>query len=101
MMLLSVLTARSTLRLLDLLELRLALVPHLGRLQLLLVHARGLGNLREQDGLRRLLRARDGGQHARARMLERDLLEVRGQLGVANVQGPSKSGAENQRPDTR
>src|SRR4030095_12194086 len=59
--------------LLDLLELRLTRVGDLGRLGLLLVHARGRGDLREQHGFRRLGRAGYGGQHARTRVLERDL----------------------------
>ena len=77
MMSLSVFTACSTpLRALDRLELRIALIGDLRRLQFLLVHARGSRNRREQHGFGRLRRARHRRQHARARMLDRDLLEV-------------------------
>ena len=90
MMSLSVFVARcDDCRLRDRLELRLAVVGHVGRLELLLVHARRLRHLREQHGFGGLRRARHRRQHARARVLERDLLEVcGGSFGVANVHGP-------------
>ena len=67
-----------------------------------LFDARRLRNLREQHGLGRLLRAGHRREHARARVLERDLLEVLGQRSAWRTStGPLKSGAENQRPATR
>ncbi len=79
MMSLSVFTARATVVFSIGSNFGLALVRDLGRLQLLLVDARGLRHLRQQHGLGGLLRAGHRGQHARARVLERNLLEVRRQ----------------------
>ena len=58
------------------LVLRLALVSHLRRLDLVLVDARRLRHLRQQDGLGRLLGSGHGRQHARARVLKGYLFEV-------------------------
>ena len=76
---LSVFTARCTVVCLDRRELRIALERDVGRLQLLLVHARGLRNLRHEHRFGGLIGAGHRRQHARALVLERDLLEVRRQ----------------------
>ena len=57
-------------------NLRLVLVGHFGRLELLLVDARGLRDLRQEHRLGGLIGAGHRRQHARALVLERDLLEV-------------------------
>ena len=61
------------------LELRLALIDHLGSLRLLPVDARGSRDRGEQYRFSGLPRTRHRRQHARARMLHRDLREVRWQ----------------------
>ena len=73
---LSVLTARCDRRRLDRLELRIALERDVGRLQLLLVDARGLRDLREQHRFGRLRRCRAPTRARASAVLERDLLEV-------------------------
>ena len=66
--------------LLDRLELRVALVGHVGGLHQLLVDTRGLWNLRQQHRFGGLIGARHGREHARPLVRQRDLLEVVGQV---------------------
>ena len=77
-----------------------ALIGDFGRLHRL-ADARRLRNLREHDGL-----GACGVPGTDARTRERSCssgicLKSAGRFGVANVQGPVKSGAENHRPATR
>ena len=67
-----------------------AVVCHVGRLDLFLVHARRLRHLREQHGFGGLASARHRGQHARPRVLQRDLRELRRQLRRGERPGPGE-----------
>ena len=58
-------------------ELRVALERDLGRLRLFLAHACGLRDLRQEHGFGGRVCARNGCEHARSSVLERNLLEVR------------------------
>ena len=90
MMSLSVLVARASDGVGDRIELRLAVVFHVGRLDLFLVHARRLRHLREQHGFGGLGSARHRGQHARPRVLQRNLRELRRQLRRGERPGPGE-----------
>src|SRR5258706_15869500 len=73
---LAVLAARKPARAANRLDLRRALVAPGGRLRTRAADRGRLGDLREQHRLERLRSARDRREHARPRMIERDLLEV-------------------------
>ena len=80
-------------------KMRIALIVHLGRLDLFPVHDRALRHLRQEHRFHSLRRTRYRREHARSLVLEGIRLKSSGSASVANFQGPDKAGAENQRPD--